>query len=67
MNMVKDSFEKGESRNINAGLWQFLMKNMHPSEFTDSKSIDVTSQGQKINDDKNITVRVIPPKDILED
>ena len=64
---VANAFEKGESKNINAGLWQFMMKNMFPTEFNDSKSIDITSQGQKINDDKNITVRVIPPRDILED
>ena len=63
---VEDAFIKGESKNINSGLWQFMMKNMFPNDFQDSKTIDVTSQGQKLDGDKNIVVRVIPPRD-LED
>jgi hypothetical protein len=60
---VEKAFEKGDSKNINSGLWQFMMKNMFPQDFTDSKTIDVTTQGQKIND-KDIIVKVIPPKEL---
>lgn len=60
---VETAFKKGESKNINSGLWQFMMKNMFPQDFTDSKTIDVTTQGQKIND-KDIIVKVIPPKEL---
>jgi len=60
---VETAFKKGESKNINSGLWQFMMKNMFPQDFTDSKTIDVTTQGQKISD-KDIIVKVIPPKEL---
>jgi len=63
---VEKKKKKGESKNINAGLWQFMMKNMFPMEYSDSKSIDITSQGQQIKDDKSIVVKVIPPKELEE-
>jgi len=63
---VENAFEKKKKKNINAGLWQFMMKNMFPMEYSDSKSIDITSQGQQIKDDKSIVVKVIPPKELEE-
>jgi len=64
---VEDAFENGTSKNVNAGLWQFMMKNMFPYEYTDSKSVDITSQGQQIDSkDKDIIVKIINPKDLEE-
>lgn len=53
---------EGTEKNINSNHWSLIMRNMFKEDWSDRKDIDVTTQGDKLND-KDIIVKVIPPKD----
>ena len=40
------------------------MRNKFKEDWSDRKEMDVTTQGDKIKNDNDIVVRVIPPKDL---
>jgi len=54
---------EGTEKNINSNHWSLMMRNMFKEDWSDRKDIDVTTQGDKLND-KDIVVKVIPPKDL---
>jgi hypothetical protein len=60
---AEDAFIKGESKNINSNLWSLIMRNQYKEDWSEKQYIDHQTKGEKIND-KDIVVRVIPPKDL---
>jgi len=64
LKFMEDSFKSGDSKSINSNLWSLVMRNKFKEDWSDRKEMDVTTQGDKIKNDNDIVVRVIPPKDI---
>lgn len=60
-----ESVEKGESNKFNQRLWTIIMKNKFRDNWHDEKQIDITTQGEKLNNDNNIQIEIIKKK--LED
>ena len=51
-------------RNYNARLWSLIMRNKFGKNWSDKQQVDVTSQGEKIQENK-LQIEIIKPKDIL--
>ena len=62
VNIAQKRWIEGTEKNINSQHWSLIMRNMFKEDWSDRKDIDVTTQGDKLND-KDIIVKVIPPKD----
>jgi hypothetical protein len=63
MKFMEESFINGKSKDINSNLWSLVMRNKFKEDWSDRKEMDVTTQGEKIKNDNDIIVKVIPPKD----
>ena len=57
---MRESFIKGDSKSINSNLWSLVMRNRFKDDWADRKEMDVTTQGDKINDN-TIDVKIITP------
>ena len=64
MKFMEEAFIKGDSKSINSNLWSLVMRNKFKEDWSEKKEIDLTTQGDKIKNDNDIVVKVIPPKDI---
>ena len=53
------SLERGESNKFNQRLWTIIMKNKFKDNWSDDKTIDITTQGEKITNDNAIQVEII--------
>lgn len=64
LKFMEESFIKGDSKSINSNLWSLVMRNKFKEDWSEKKEIDVTTQGEKLKNDNDIVVKIIPPKDI---
>lgn len=64
MKFMEEAFIKGDSKSINSNLWSLVMRNKFKEDWSDRKEMDVTTQGDKIKNENDIIVKIIPPKDI---
>ena len=64
INIAQERWLNGKEKNINSNHWSLMMRNMFKEDWSDRKEMDVTTQGDKIKNDNDIVVRVIPPKDL---
>jgi len=55
--------KSGQSNKFNQRLWLQIVKNKFRDNWKDEKQIDVTTQGDKISDNKSIQIEIIQPKD----
>ena len=55
-----ESIAKGESNKFNQRLWGIIMSNKFRENWRE-KQIDITTQGDKINDSKSIQIEIIKP------
>ena len=60
-----EAIASGQSNKFNQRLWTIIMKNKFRDSWSDEKQIDITSAGDKINDNSFIQVEIIK-KDNLE-
>lgn len=56
-----EAIEGRESNKFNQRLWTIIMKNKFRDNWKDEKQLDVTTQGDKINDAKVINIEIIKP------
>jgi hypothetical protein len=56
--IARQEWVKGNSRSINSNHWSLMVRNMFGERWSDKKEMDLTSKGEKINDN-NITVEII--------
>ena len=61
---MEDAFIKGESKSINSNLWSLVMRNKFKEDWSEKQYIDHQTKGESINNDNNIVVKIIPPKDL---
>ena len=64
VNIAQKRWIEGTEKNINSNHWSLMMRNMFKDDWSDRKDIDVTTQGDKLKNDNDIVVKIIPPKDI---
>lgn len=58
-NKAHESMEKGESNKFNQRLWTIIMKNKFKDNWKDEKQLDVTTQGEKLSDNKSIQIEIV--------
>jgi hypothetical protein len=58
LDITRQEWVKGNSRSINSNHWSLIMRNMFKDRWSDRKDIDVTTMGDKINDN-TISVEII--------
>ncbi len=56
-----EAVESGNSNKFNQRLWLQIVKNKFRDNWKDEKQIDVTTQGDKLNDNKSIQIEIIQP------
>lgn len=56
-----EAIEGGQSNKFNQRLWTIIMKNKFRDNWKDEKQMDITTQGDKINDAKVINIEIIKP------
>lgn len=54
-----EAIENGESNKFNQRLWTQIMKNKFKDNWRDEKQVDITTQGDKLNDAKSIQIEII--------
>lgn len=59
---VRESFESGTSQKVNSTLWKYYMQNVYREDWKEKTEMDITSNGEKINDNQ-IQIEIIKPKD----
>lgn len=62
--MAQQSMATNGGAQFNSKLWSLIVRNKFPKHWSESTRVDVTTQGDKIGDDKNITIEIVKPKDI---
>lgn len=67
VNIAQKRWIEGTEKNINSNHWSLMMRNIFKEDWSDRKDIDVTTQGDKLKNDNDIVVKIIPPKDINGD
>jgi hypothetical protein len=61
-NKMHESVVKGESNRFNQRLFAIIMKNKFRDNWSDEKKIDITTQGEKINQDNKIQIEILKTK-----
>ena len=56
-----EAVAKGESNKFNQRLWLQIVKNKFRDNWKDEKQLDVTTQGEKLTDNKSIQIEIIKP------
>lgn len=64
-NLAHESMSRDGGKQFNSRLWTIIVKNKFRENWRDEKSLDVTSQGEKIQSDNKIQVEII--KNQIED
>lgn len=54
-----DAMQSGESNKFNQRLWGIIVTNKFRNNWREQKSLDVTTQGEKLNDNKTIQIEII--------
>jgi hypothetical protein len=54
-----EAIATGQSNKFNQRLWTIIMKNKFKANWQDEKQIDITTQGDKINDNNPIQIEII--------
>lgn len=62
VNKVREGFENDKSNKMNAQLWKYYVENVYRKDWKTESSIDLTSGGEKLNQDNNIIVDIVLPK-----
>ena len=62
-NMAQQSMATNGGAHFNSKLWSLIVRNKFPNNWSESTRVDVTTQGDKITDDKNITIEIVKPKE----
>jgi hypothetical protein len=62
-----ESVERGESNKFNQRLWLQIVKNKFRDNWKDEKQVDVTTKGDKVTQDKSITIEIVNSKTNGED
>ena len=60
--MAYASMSSNGGAQFNSRLWSLIVRNKFPNHWSESSKVDVTTQGDKINDDKSITIEIVKPK-----
>src|SRR5210317_1593860 len=58
IDIAKKEWVEGKSKNINSNHWSLMVRNMFGERWSDRKDVDITSKGDKINDNQ-IQVEII--------
>ena len=58
-NLAYESMVENKGMGFNTKLWETIMKNRFKENWKTERQIDVTSMGEKIGDDKNITIEIV--------
>jgi hypothetical protein len=58
-----EAVERGESNKFNQRLWLQIVKNKFRDNWKDEKQVDVTTKGDKVGQDKSITIEIVNSKD----
>lgn len=61
-NMAYASMSSNGGAQFNSRLWSLIVRNKFPNHWSESSKVDVTTQGDKITDDKSITIEIVKPK-----
>lgn len=61
-NMAYAAMSSNGGAQFNSRLWSLIVRNKFPKNWSESTKVDVTTQGDKITDDKNITIEIVKPK-----
>jgi hypothetical protein len=56
---AREAIESGNSNRFNQRLWTVIMKNKFRDQWSDSKEIDITTGGDKLNQENLIQVEII--------
>lgn len=56
-----EAIASNQSNKFNQRLWLQIVKNKFKDNWRDEKQIDVTTQGDKLNDSKSIQIEIIKP------
>lgn len=56
-----EAVSSGNSNKFNQRLWLQIVKNKFRDNWKDEKQIDVTTQGDKVTDNKSIQIEIIQP------
>ena len=62
-----EAVESGNSNKFNQRLWLQIVKNKFRDNWKDEKQVDVTTQGDKLTQDKSITIEIVNSKTNGED
>jgi hypothetical protein len=62
-----EAVERGESNKFNQRLWLQIVKNKFRDNWKDEKQVDVTTKGDKVTQDKSITIEIVNSKNNGED
>jgi hypothetical protein len=57
-----EAVERGESNKFNQRLWLQIVKNKFRDNWKDEKQVDVTTKGDKVTQDKSITIEIVNSK-----
>jgi len=58
-NLAHQSMARDGGKNFNSRLWTIIVKNKFRDNWKDEKSLDVTTQGDKLQSEKNIQIEII--------
>ena len=59
INISRDSFASGTSKQVNSQLYSLILRNRFKDEWNAESKIDITTQGEKIDSNKKIEVEII--------
>lgn len=60
-NKAQEAFAENKSNTVNQKLWLTIMKNKFRDNWKDDKSVDVTTNGDKITQPSTIQIEIIKP------
>jgi hypothetical protein len=60
INISRDSFASGTSKQVNSQLYSLILRNRFKDEWNHAESkVDITTQGEKIDSNKKIEVEIL--------
>ena len=59
---ARESMDETEGAGFNTRLFSLIMRNKFPKHWSEASKIDVTTGGEKIENNKPITIEIIKPK-----
>lgn len=58
-NMAQEHMEENGGAAFNSRLWSLILRNKFPKHWSESSRVDVTTDGQKIESSKPITIEIV--------